>query len=246
MHGARGDVLQQGGLQMSTIVHVNKSTLLTESQALRMSLACDLQLRNHAAPAWGIEVPKCDYAVDEKHLPEGDWQIVLMDDSDQAGVLGYHDLSPLGQPYARVFVRDSLDNGGLWRGVCVTLSHETLELVWDPNCDLYKPAADGYEYAKEAADAVEADSYPVEDGDEAHVSNFVLDAFFDPSASDGVKFDYMGLVRRPFETRPGGYQIRRDPKTGAVDQVYGENRAAWRSAGKSHSAARTARRARAA
>ena len=32
-----------------------------------------------------------------------EWQIVVLDNSDQAGALGYHDYTPSGKPVAKVF-----------------------------------------------------------------------------------------------------------------------------------------------
>jgi len=167
-------------------------------------------------------------------------KIFLFDDSDVAGALGYHDVTPMGDPYARVFVRDTLDSGGTVltgaSSVSVTLSHELLEMLWDPDCNLYRPAPDGYTYAQEACDAVEADAYEIMPG--VWVSNFILDDFFNPDATG--KRDYMGVVTAAFQTRPGGYQIRE--RDGVTTQVFGENYPQHKLKSKTYAVARTARR----
>jgi hypothetical protein len=225
---------------MRHIAVVNTSKLVSVSDEVSMTIACAKQAREHAAPAWGIPVPAVSFAADEAHVMPGAEKIFIFDDSDVAGALGYHDVTPMGDPYARVFVRDTLDNGGSVlsgaSSVAVTLSHEMLEMLWDPDCDLYRPAPDSYEYAQEACDAVEADAYEVIPG--VWGSNFVLDTFFDPAATG--KRDYMGLVNSAFETRPGGYQIRQ--KDGVVTQVFGNHYPQHKLKGKTFPVARTARR----
>ena len=52
-----------------------------------------------------------------------------MDDSDQAGALGYHDLTSAGLPMGKVFARTDLQNNLSWT---VTVSHELLEILGDP------------------------------------------------------------------------------------------------------------------
>ena len=121
--------------------------------------------------------------------------------------------------------------------VSACLSHELLELLGDPNADEFRSYVDGYEYALELCDAVESDTYVI---DGVEVSNFVLPAFFGNDQT--ARVDYLGKLARPFETGVGGYQVRRDPKTGRIDQVFGRERAAWRAAGMAHPASRTSKR----
>ena len=52
-------------------------------------------------------------------------------------------------------------------------------------------------------DATEADKYLING---VWVSNFVTPCYFEPPSSlVGVKLDYMGLIKAPYEIRPGGY-----------------------------------------
>lgn len=216
----------------------NESTLCTDSDVLKWTIACAKQLREHAVPAWGIEMPAVYFAPDEAHVMPGFEVMYIFDNSDTAGALGFHDVDLLGRAYSKVFAKDTIENGG---DVSVTLSHEMLEMAWDPTCDLFKENTDGFSYAREAADAVEDYSYDVGG---VNVSDFLLDPFFDPHAPEGSRFDYIGKLTRPFQTAPGGYQIREDAH-GNITQVFGEKREAWRNVGKDHVAARTARRLRA-
>lgn len=214
---------------------LNKSTLVTDSDCLKWAIVCAKQAREHAAPLWGWQTPQLVFLPDESFASPRHDLIYVFDDSDTAGALGYHDVTPSGQPYAKIFAKTCLDAGV---SVSSCLSHELLELCGDPDASVFRgPAPDGYEYAQELCDAVEADSYTVEG---VELSNFVLPAFF--GSDQTARVDYLGRLSRPFQTGEGGYQIRRDPKTGRVDQVFGIRRAAWRAAGKAHPASRTSKR----
>lgn len=215
---------------------LNKSTLVTDSDCLKWAIVCAKQAREHAAPIWGWPTPKLTFLPDERFILQEMDLIYIFDTSDSAGALGYHDVTPSGQPYAKIFARDTMQNGS---SVSSCLSHEVLELCGDPECDVYVPSTDGFDYAQELCDAVESDLYGIEG---VEVSNFVTPSFF---GGGPAPFDYLGKLTRAFETGSGGYQIRRNQKTGAVGQVFGEKRAEWRNIGKDHAAARTARRMRA-
>jgi len=48
-------------------------------------------------------------------LIAGWWQIIITDNPDQAGSLGYHELTSAGAPLGKVFAKLDLDNGSSWR-----------------------------------------------------------------------------------------------------------------------------------
>lgn len=227
-------------------VIINRSTKVTKSELLRMAIACTKQLREDACPLWGAEPMAVGFASsDEELLPEQQ-VLYLFDDADAAGALGYHDVNSVGMPYGKVFVNDILRNGGhLFDGamsVSVTLSHELLELQFDPFCDTFREGPDGIEFAQEACDACEAEAYPMGDTG-IWVSDFLGPEFFNLEAMPGARLDFLGKISKPFETLSGGYQITR--KAGAISQVYGFAYPRWKLEGKQHPGARTARRARA-
>lgn len=214
---------------------LNQSSLVTDSDCLKWAIACAKQARSHAAPLWGWETPQLVFLPDASFAGADMDLIYVFDDADAAGALGYHDVTPDGRPYAKIFARDCLKNGV---SISSCLSHELLELCGDPTCDAWRLAHDGFEYALELCDAVEAFTYML---DGVEVSDFVLPSFFG-MASGGEPFDFLSKLTSTFQTGAGGYQIRRDPKTGDTTQVYGEGRAEWRAPGKAHPAARTFKR----
>lgn len=234
----------------------NLSTVVTDEDTQRMVAAVARQVRYHFSPGWGLSpVPVVFYGKGAV-LPVGADLIAILDDSDQAGALGYHDETPDGQPYGRVFAKPSLDNGGavLTGGlsVSVTFSHEVLELRADASCNLWADIGNGWEVALEVGDPVESDFY-THDG--VAVSNFVLPAWFDPQAKQGARLDKQGTCTTPFEMTAGGYIIVRpcgkeQDVTAATDQPvertaqirWGAEYPEWRKPLKEHEAARSARR----
>src|SRR5262249_22633336 len=148
-------------------------------------------------------------------VPSGAALCAILDDSDQAGALGYHDLTASGQPLGKVFARTDQKYG---LDVAVTLSHELIEMLGDPWINLVVENADSSRgYIRELCDAVEDDRLAYEiDG--VKVSSCVYPTWFNPSAPKGVKFDHGGVLSGPFTLAPGGYIGYQDLRAGAWHQ----------------------------
>jgi hypothetical protein len=171
---------------------------------------------------------------------------VLLDDADEADALGYHDQTPDGRPYGRVFVNPVLNSKGTVltgaNSVSATLSHEVLEMWWDPQVNSWFQAPDGKLWAGELCDAVEGDSYDIlVSGNKVAVSNFVLQPFFDCEPEKGASFDYLGVLKKPFSIAPGGYAII-VKSMGKISYVFGKKFPKHKMASKKHVAARSFRR----
>lgn len=221
---------------------INKSTVVSQEDAMAMTAACADQLRNEFAKAWEILPPDIEFSGDDATDPNA-YQMVIFDTSDQPGALGYHDNDPQGKPRGFVFAKTTLDNGG---NVSTTLSHELCEMVKDPSCSLWTQTTDGNMRAFEMCDAVESDEYDKTVGDKTiKVSNFLLPNYFAAPPMAGPT-DYLGKLNgqaAPART-PGGYDIVIDT-TGNVSQEFSKHFALlpdWKQRNKSHSGARTARR----
>lgn len=226
----------------------NKSKGVADQVVLHaMVNAMDKQLVQ-AAKLWDRSPSHALLVDDLMSAPKESPVVVILDDADQADALGYHDQTPDGRPYGRVFASPTLKNGGtLITGpdsVSCTLSHELLELWADPNVNAWFDNAKEESFAFELCDPVEADSYEIKvhGYHPVSVSNFVLPPYFDsvPQATD-VKFDYLGKLKAPFTMTAGGYLIKR--VNGKVTNVFGKDYPEWKKPGKLHVAARTARRA---
>lgn len=142
--------------------------------------------------------------------PTYDWEVLVVDDPDQADALGYHDVSPQGKPYGKVFIKVCQQFNVPWISV---LSHEILELVGDPGANQWAHDPTGRLWAFEMCDAVQDHLYNI---DGVPVSNFVLPNFFIPNSAP--PYDYMKVLTAPFTVNKG-YSIV--GKITQVSQVFG-------------------------
>jgi len=187
-----------------TISVVNLSTVVTDAEVETAVAAIQIQVDRDFAPIWNMPanlvfVPKT------ATVPATSWVLQVLDNSDQAGALGYHELNTTEVPLAKIFAKTDLENNLSWS---VTMSHEILEMIGDPYVDIsvfvQTTATEGYLFAFEMCDAVEDDSigYKIND---VLVSDFVLPPFYETGAVAGAKFDFCGHLTAPLSIAPGGY-----------------------------------------
>jgi hypothetical protein len=197
----------QGGAV--SVACINNATVDLGVPFDKLTAALQKCYDKHFLPVWGYPLK----LYNTKKAKPSDWQFVYFDDADEAGALGYHDLTKDGQPVSKVFVKTTLDDGQL---VSVTACHELFEMAIDPIANLWAEASDGTEYAYEMCDAVEEDTFLV---DGIPMSNFVHPSWFEPFVHPpGTKFDHLGLLTKPFSMTKGGYVIVK--KKGKVDEVF--------------------------
>lgn len=160
----------------------------------------------------------------KQSLPDmrGDAVIYLWDGSDVPGAIGYHDANNSGIPYGFVFTDISAQIGEPWS---VTLSHEALELIGDPEANLLvmgphpaHPARIAFHWF-EMCDAVQNEQYDI---DGVKVSNFVLPLYFTVNNETGSRNDFLGRAYGgkslvSFNINPGGYVGFFDPATNNWD-----------------------------
>ncbi len=235
---------------MPQIAILNQSTVVQNSDVKLIAQAIDKQLKKHAVPAWDAASNwSCAaYVTNPGAVPASAYQLVILDNADQAGALGYHDQDPNGRPYAKVFAKTVLDNGGdimkTSNSVSVTCSHEALEIFGDPQAGYWAQMMTGDLIALELCDPCEADAYAIAVGylnrTQVMVSNFVLPSYFDTLPGMAQRFDFMGNLTVPFSMTSGGYQIIMSG--GDVSQKFGAMYPEWKKAGKKFPAARTAKR----
>jgi hypothetical protein len=177
---------------------INKSTVLLDATVQQYCEALQIQVERDFAPLWGVG---CTVAFVKQPTSDNPWTMWVMDNSDVAGALGYHDFSPTGQPVAKVFAKTDQEYG---LSTSVTMSHELLEMLGDAGCDLSAQASDTEFVEYEACDPVEDDSlgYSING---VQVSDFVTPAYFMPKPPAGARLDFMQHVHTPFTVAPGGY-----------------------------------------
>ncbi len=185
-------------MSLPVIAITNASTVLNDREVEACISALQRQVSLDFRAYWEVE---CQLAFLPKGQPltNGWWQIVVLDDPDQAGALGYHELTGEGTPLGKVFAGLDLRSGASWT---VTLSHELLEMLADPWINWCAQGVDGRVYALEVCDAVEADElgYMI---DGVLVSDFVTPAWFEQTRADRV--DFKRRISRPLELGKGGY-----------------------------------------
>lgn len=210
---------------------VNKSTLVSDADVKTMVRAVAYQVRFDACPLFGLVPPPVVFSTSVTTSPSGSFAIAILDNSDQAGALGWHTEGPGDVIYGEVFAQPVLDNGGnalsAELSVASVLSHEVLETLVDPHANLWADDGHGTAYAYEVGDPVESDSYEIDvSGQKVMVSNFVTPHWFDPMAKSGEHFDYMRRTTSPFQMTSGGYVVTM--VDGNVSQRFGDTFPEWR------------------
>lgn len=185
---------------------INQTSCLQDAAIQPVVAALQIQVNRDFAPIWGVDAD-LTFVPKGTTPPNDHWWLVLLDNSDAAGALGYHELTPAGLPIGKVFCKTDLQYGLSWS---VTASHELLEMLGDPDINLttfmQTSNTQGYLYAFEMCDAVEDDQYAYVI-DNVKVSDFVLPDYFQPRipAKDG-KYDFGGHLHQPVPAMlPGGY-----------------------------------------
>ncbi|GAB2863008.1 hypothetical protein GCM10027277_34560 [Pseudoduganella ginsengisoli] len=206
------------------ITVINHTDTISDEELQRVLRAINRQISEDFAPHWGLQAKlrlegRSTSQPDKLWPPDmrGEAILYLWDHTDVAGALGYHDQNARGIPYGFVFTELAKQLGEDWS---VTLSHEALELIADPQVNLLvagpHPAQDRTVFHwYEMSDAVQNETYQI---DSVSVSNFVLPLYFTPDAEPGSRNDFLGIKHdgatlTSFGINPGGYIGFYDPLT---------------------------------
>jgi hypothetical protein len=199
------------------ITLVNRSSLITDAEIDAIAQACNLQLQNEVASAWGIKDPLKVTAGPDPSA----YQFIFVDEIPEApGALAYHYVDPdTGVPAGKIGVKVTQDAG---ETVSSATSHEAVELQCDVFC-----ASWSYStrlrclVATEACDPVQSQTYAIDvGGSPVEVSNFVTPYYFTDNAL-GNPLDQLQTLSQTFDIAPGGYQIQM--KAGRVHNVFGSD-----------------------
>jgi len=199
------------------IALISESDRLNPVELAFQAAALDAQMRLHFAPAWGLEPwPVSAYAKLPTEHASLYHPMFVMDEIGAPDALGFHD-DAAQFIYSRVLAPSDASDA-------TTASHEACEERGDPTCDLWRPMPDGRLVALEASDAVETTDYPITvtlNGETRtiRVSNFCLPDWW--KAGSSGPWDYLGLLRGPFQLLPGGYMIVQH-QDGRTENVYAD------------------------
>lgn len=178
---------------------INKSNEL-EDVEIQALLPCLTVYSRHIRSWWGTMQP--GIFLGEPKTPNA-WQILFLDNDEQADALGYHDLDTGGRPIGYILMDIVQQYHYDWQ---VTLAHEFAEMLMDPFIRRGEQTADNRWHALELCDPVEDESYGYTiraGGASMNVSDFVTPYWFVPGAEG--KYDHMSHCVAPLEVLEGGY-----------------------------------------
>jgi len=186
------------------IAIINSSTVVKDDEVMRAMPALQKQISRDFVPHWGVDA-ELSFVHNNRQRAKAQWWLVIVDNSDQASVLGYHEMTSEGLPMGTVFAgRDKLV-GAHWT---VTASHELLEMLVDPAINLsafvQTDANAGTFFAYEVCDPCQSESYAYEI-DRVLVSNFLYPEWFESFLKGGTRFDHSGKIKAALELLPGGF-----------------------------------------
>ena len=195
------------------IAVLNQSTAVKDSEVEKVVGLLQIQVTRDFAPVWGNNAD-LRFVPGGKKPKAGEWWLVILDNADQAGALGYHDVTNQGLPLGKVFAKTSMTYGEKWS---VTASHELLEMLGDPEINLtvlVESGTGGTLYAYEVCDACESDKFGYKIKG-VPVSDFVYPSWFESFRKKGDRFDFTKSVKQPFQLLAGGYIGVYDIKSGS-------------------------------
>lgn len=205
------------------LISVINLSKLSDTEVQSVIRAVNRQLREDFTPVWDIlgvlRLEGHGGRKPSKHqVPDmrGDAVLYIWDNMDVEGALGYHDRNHRGIPFGIVSIKLAEALKQPWSH---TFSHEALELLSDPQCNLLVegPHPDSQQTHRvfrwyEVCDPVQNESYEI---DGQVVSNFVLPLYFteDRERSGRNAFHHHPKFHLDsFGTNPGGYVGYYDPK----------------------------------
>ena len=196
------------------IAYIRATAHLSDSLVAAYVAAQQIQLDRDFAKYWQAPAA-CVFVPGGHTIPPGAWLCWLLDNSDQANELGYHDLTPNRLPLLKVFVSDALRDGLSWT---VTASHETIEALGDPvlNKTIH---VDGKEYACELCDPCQDDRFAYSINGQL-MSDFVTPNWFIPGAHG--PYTFRGACKAPLELAEGGFISTRMVPGGKWTQIFAE------------------------
>ena len=179
---------------MATLVQMavlNESDQITDTEIEPMVAAVQEFVSGTVGPPWDVAV-KLTQIPKGQPAPSGSWQMVFLNDTDQANALGYHQRTWEGLYLGKVFVRTSLSLG---QSVSRLLSHEVMEALVDPNMNRTAPGP--VPYAIEVGDPLSRDSQGRMVLGQL-MSGIALPAYYYPNY--GTRYDLDGHLTGPIPT----------------------------------------------
>jgi len=186
---------------MHSVKVLNRSSVVTDDEVHGTTEALQQAMHEHFRSAWGVNTQIGFVGKNDQESWRGHPNLVVLDTSDEANALGYHDFTPEGLPLGKAFAKTDQQYGAK---VSVTIAHELWEMIVDPQINLcVEDDARRVFVAYESADAVEADELAIDVNGFA-ISSFVFPSYFSRTAKG--PFDLGGVLSAAFQLAEGGYE----------------------------------------
>jgi hypothetical protein len=201
---------------------VDKTKAIDPELMHAVAAALTIQVTRDLPQFWNVHAT-VTYEPNASKIPAGVWPVFLVK-TLPPGEGGFH-LDQNNQPFAKVIATPGSDE---WT---IDASHETLEMLVDPNGNRLQPSAsiqiengkivDGtgqFGYLVEACDPCEADNYayPIQG---VAVSDFLTPHFYDPVVTPGTRYSFTGAIKAPRQILPGGYISWVNQQTNELQQL---------------------------
>jgi hypothetical protein len=201
---------------------VDKTKAIDPELMQAVAAALTIQVTRDLPQFWNVQAT-VTYEPNASKIPPGVWPVFLVK-TLPPGEGGFH-LDQHNQPYAKVIASPGSDE---WT---IDASHETLEMLVDPNGNRLQPSTsiqiengkivDGtgqFAYLVEACDPCEADNfaYPIQG---VAVSDFLTPHFYDPVVTPGTRYSFTGAIKAPRQILPGGYISWVNQQTNEMQQL---------------------------
>jgi hypothetical protein len=201
---------------------VDKTKEIDPELMQAVATALTIQVTRDLPQFWNVQAT-VRYEPNASKIPAGVWPVFLVK-TLPPGEGGFH-LDQHNQPFAKVIASPSSDE---WT---IDASHETLEMLVDPNGNRLQPSTsiqiengkivDGtgqFGYLVELCDPCEADNfaYPIQG---VAVSDFLTPHFYDPVVTPGTRYSFTGAIKAPRQILPGGYISWVNQQTDELQQL---------------------------
>jgi hypothetical protein len=228
---------------MQRLAIVNASTVVSDVEGVTIVSALN-QILPRFCSDWKLGECVATY------VPKGQFSTIhhkirLLDHSGVSSVFGYHDIAG-NIPYGKCFAKTVLQNGGVLLysenpsvpTVAQCVSHEVMELLFDPICNKWWDSGDGQTvYAAEVCDPVQRNTVVVTapgwtsrkimngrfatvtvPSQKVGLSDWILPAWTDPNNTIGP-YNYNNTLKAPFTIDAKGYGIQKT--NGIIKSVFG-------------------------
>lgn len=196
---------------MKTYTLYNQSTVVSSTSLQKIVTAMNSFLTVLCAD-WSLAPIQIASATYRGAL--GNNSIIILDNTDEPGALGYHYESN-GNAIAKVFAKTIVNYGGavLYRDqytftVAQCICHELLEMIGNSQINRWYLDNNGIFWAGELCDPVESNliTYTLSGNVKVGLSDYVLPNWFSPDSSSGP-YNKLNTLRQPFTLDSGGYAI---------------------------------------